>query len=149
MTKKLMVLADLGHLKAYQIEESDRFSTPRLELLDQWASDVPNHLREEVTDQAGQYRKGSVTAGASNTSDGDEHNLDLERRRRAAKAIAKRVTHLMNRQEFDGCYFAAPGEIRNSILDELDPRNRARIEKNVAANLTRLNTSEVLAHFCG
>jgi hypothetical protein len=149
MTKKLLMLADLGHLKTYRLQESEQFSTPRLQLIDEWQTNVPNHLSQEVTDQAGQYRKGSVPSGPSDLSDGEEHNLHLERRRRAVKAVARHMTELIGRQEeFDGCYFAAPSEVNKAILKALDRATRSQIQKNVAANLTRLNNADVIAHFC-
>ena len=86
MTTKLVVVADLGHFKAYRLEESPDFSRPRIKLLEDWETNVSKHLSEEVTDQAGQFRKGSAPAGPTDRSDGEEHNLDLERRRRAVEA---------------------------------------------------------------
>ena len=148
MTKKLLVVADLGHLKAYRLEESERFSKPRLQLLEQWQTNVPNHLSQEVTDQAGQYRKGSVAGGPSDLSDGEEHNLDLERRRRALKSLAGHISELLGREDVESCYFAAGSEINQAIINALDPRVRSRIEKNLPLNLTKLNPAEVIAHFC-
>jgi len=150
MKRKLLVLADLGHFKAYRLEEDQNFSQPRLQLLEQWDTNVPRHLSEELTDQAGQFRKGTVPAGASNLSDGEEHNLDLERRRRALKTVATHLRALLNRKEIDvdGCYFAASSEINGAILNELDQQTRSQIQKNVCANLTRLNSDQVIAQFC-
>src|ERR1041385_2632127 len=150
MKKKLLVLADLGHFKAFRLEQNQNFSQPRLQLLEQWDTNVPRHLSEEVTDQAGQFRKGTVPAGPSNLSDGEEHNLDLERRRRALKTVATHLRELLNRKELDvdGCYFAASSEINGAIMEELDQHTRARIQKNVAANLTRLNPDQVISQFC-
>jgi 23S rRNA G2069 N7-methylase RlmK/C1962 C5-methylase RlmI len=150
MNKKLLVVADLGHFKAYKLEQNQSFSQPRLQLLEQWDTDVPRHLSQELSDQAGQYRKGSVPSGASNLSDGEQHNIDLERRRRALKTVATHMRELLNRKEIDvdGCYFAAGPEINGAILDQLDNQTKSRIQKNVCANLTRLNTEEVVSRFC-
>jgi len=62
---KLVLLADGGHLKALRWEESGLLRKPRMELIGKWDTKARNHLREEVTDQAGQYRKGSVPGNAS------------------------------------------------------------------------------------
>ena len=119
MKKKLLVLADLGHFKAYQLEQDNSYSTPRLQLLEEWETQVPKHLSEELTDQAGQYRKGSVPGGASNLSDGEQHNIDLERRRRALKTVTAHMRELLRKDEpdLDGCYFAAGPEINGAILE--------------------------------
>ena len=149
MKKKLLVLADLGHFKAYQFEQDNSYSTPRLQLLEEWATDVPRHVSQQLSDQAGQFRKGTTAGGPSNLSDGEEHNFDLERRRRALKTVAAHMRELLRKDEpdLDGCYFAAGPEINSAILEALDPQSRARIQKNVCANLTRLNPEQVIARF--
>src|SRR5213075_486065 len=149
MNKKLLVVADLGHFKAYKLEQNQRFSQPRLQLLEQWDTDVPRHLSQELSDQAGQFRKdrkANGNGGSSNVSDGEQHNLDLERRRRALKTVATHMRELLNRKEIDvdGCYFAAGPEINGAILEHLDQQTKARIQKNVCANLTRLDTQDVI-----
>src|SRR5437879_5847704 len=147
MIKKLLVIADLGHLKTFRLEQDTNFSHPRLRLIDDFQTNIPNHLREEVTDQAGRYRKMSVSANTAYMSDGEEHNLELERRRRATKSVANHIREILRREQGDGWYFAAPREVNKSILDELDTETRSRIEKNVPADLTRLNPEEVIRHF--
>jgi hypothetical protein len=147
---KLLVVADLGRMKAYRLEEDKAYSKPRLELLDDWETGVNQHLSESLSDQAGRYRKGvGASEGASSLSDGEQHNIDLERRRRAVKALAQRITLLLDRETLDGCYLAADSRINQPILDEMDRRTRGRIQKTVAANLSKLNPAELAQHFCG
>jgi hypothetical protein len=146
MTKKLLVVTDLGRFKAYRLEENRRFSHPRLELLEDWETNVNQHLSEELSDQAGRFRKGH-SDGDARLSDGEPHNIDLERRRRAVKTLAKRISELLNEQHLDSCYLAAGSEINQTLIEELDRPTRAKIERNVPANLTRLSHSEVLDHF--
>jgi hypothetical protein len=149
MTKKLLVLVDLGHFKAYRLEESRHFSHPRLELLENWDTDANERLSEQVSDQAGQFPKGSRSFAAVNDmSNGERHNLELERRRRAMKSMVKRIGELLESDGFEGCYFAAAANINNSVLNEMTPQVRNKIQKNVTANLTRLNAPEILNHFC-
>ncbi len=89
MTRTLLVVADLGRLKAYRWDENRRYSHPRLELVDDTETGVTHRLSEDLTDQAGQYRKGlGDSEGPSALSDGEPHNIDLERRRRAIKTLA-------------------------------------------------------------
>src|SRR5947207_6255622 len=112
MKDKMLVVADLGRLKAYWLEDDVAFSHPRLELIEDWTSDVTHHLSEELTDQAGQFRKGtSGTEGPSALSDGEQHNLDLERRRRAIKSLAQQISELIERNKVNEVYFAADRRI--------------------------------------
>src|SRR5258708_26032447 len=104
MTKKLLIVADLGHLKVFRLEENGESGRPRAILLEQKSTEVTNHLTEVVTDRAGQYRKGVAGAGASNMSDGEEHNLPLERRRRALKRLAQHISSLIRAEKIESWY---------------------------------------------
>jgi hypothetical protein len=80
-------------------------------------------------------------------SDGERHNIEFEKRKRLARRLAERVNALMRRDDVDICYLAASKEINHQILEEVEPRLRAKIEKNLAADLTKINKSELLQHF--
>ncbi len=148
MTEKLLVIADLGRLKAYRLHESRRFSHPRLELVEDWQTGVTQHLSQELTDQAGRYRKGTPHAeGPSALSDGEQHNIDLERRRRAVKGLAHHITELLRREQAEGLYLAADRRINQHVIDELEARDRSKLQKNVHANLSKLSTEELVKHF--
>lgn len=149
MAKKLLVLADLGHCKVYRLEDGRNFSTPRLQLLEDWQTNVTQHLSKELSDQAGQYRRGMLSAaeGAMAMSAGEQHNLSLERKRRAVKVLAKRIEELLDSEEVEGCYLAADRQINAALLDAMGQRARSRIQRNVPANLTRLDASHVIHHF--
>ncbi len=150
MNTKLLVLADTGRFKAFRFEESRQFSNPRLEPLEDWETGVTQHLSQELSDQAGQFRRGAPAAadGGTAMSDGEQHNIDLERRRRALKAVARRVGELLEQEKVDEIYFAAEPRINRAILDEMDQRARSRIKRNVSANLTKLDASQLVRHFC-
>ncbi len=147
--KKLVVLADLGRFKAFRMEDSRRFSNPRLELVEDWQTDVTQHLSDELSDQAGQYRRGvpSRAEGATAMSEGERHNIDLERRRRALKALARRIGEVINEEKVDACFLAADKQINQALINEMDQSTRSRIQKNVTANLTKVDASQVIDHF--
>jgi hypothetical protein len=149
MAKKLLIVTDLGRFKAYRFEESPLYSTPRLELLEDRDTKVNERMSEQVTDQAGQFSKGARSFAAVNDmSNGERHNLALEIRRRAVKELADLISQILKQENVDGCYLAAGSEINQTLLDALPPHVRARIEKNVTANLTRLNAAQIIEHFC-
>jgi hypothetical protein len=147
--QKLPVTMDLGRFKAYRLETSPQESTPRLVLLEERDTVVNEPISEQVTDQAGQFPKGSRSFAAVNDmSNGERHNLALEVRRRALKDSARRISELLKSEGLDGCYFAAANEINQSVLEALDAYTRSRIEKNVTANLSRLGQPKILRQFC-
>ena len=148
MKKKLLITLDSGRFKAYRWEHDRNFSHPRLCPLEDWSTEVNGRLSDRVTDQGGQFSKGALSFAAVNDmADGERHNLDLERRRRALKSMAGRIGELLESEDVDGCYLAAPGEVNRAVLNALEPSVRDRVEKNVRADLTRLNPPEIISHF--
>ena len=149
MKNKWLVVADLGSMKAYKVDENSLNSHPRLELIDAFENPEVHHkLSEKLSDQAGQFARGSRGAGASHDiASGERHNIELEQRRRWLRQLAERLQHVLRRSDLDVCWLAAGKEINHSLLDELLPDARAKIEKNVVANLSKLEKAELLGHF--
>ncbi len=86
------------------------------------------------------------TAGGA-MSDGERHNIELETRRRLVRQLAQRLNALASRPDLERCFLAASREINHQLIEELDPQVRAKIEKNVPADLTKLERVEILRHF--
>lgn len=144
MKAKLLIVTDLGLLKAYRLELRDEGS-PRMVLMEELVFESAHqHLTDQFTDNAGRR-----AATAQNTGGGtvaDTHNLQLETRRRLVKRLAQKVESLAG-QHLDGCWLAAAKEILKPILDHLPQSIRGRIEMQVPRDLTKLEPKEVLGHF--
>jgi hypothetical protein len=148
MTKTIVVAADLGKLKAYRLQQTEPSSGPQVRLVQIEITDVIRHLSELVTDRAGQFRKRrSSPAGPNDRSDGEHHNLSLERRRRALKALASDIDELIQREGVESWHLAAGTEINRALVDALDDRTRDKLQDNVQKDLTNLGSDEVLSHF--
>jgi hypothetical protein len=148
MQKTIIITADLGHLKAYAVEQDDGPGAPSIHLLQKENTDIAQHLSAIVTDQAGRYRKRPATGvGQTDRSDGEPHNLGIERRKRAMKVLAKGIDELLARERPEAWCFAAASEINRALLDALNKTVRARMQQNVRANLTGVSKAEVLGHF--
>jgi hypothetical protein len=148
MIKTVLVTADLGHLKAYRLLQRDgEPGRPRIEIIQSETTDATSHLSEVVTDQAGQFRKGSFPAGPAERSDGEPHNLTLERRRRALKVIARDISRLVAREKPQEWCLAAGKDINQQLVEALDRNVRAKLKENVPANLTKLGSAQMLSHF--
>ncbi len=147
MKNTLVVVADLACFKAFKLENNHLHRTPRLELLEQFENaEAHERLVEKVTDMAGRFRRG-VAYGQSTMSDGERHNIELESRKRQVRQLAQRLNQVAKNDEFERCLFAASKEINHQLLEELDPQVRAKIEKNVQADLTKVERAEILRHF--
>lgn len=147
MKNTLVVVADLGCLKAYRLDQTPVQHTPRLELLGEFNNgDATAKLTDVTTDSSGRFPRGGARAGQG-MSDGERHNLELEQRRRLVRQLAGKLTHWLEQPDVEDCYLAASREIHKPLLDELNPANRSRIVRSVHADLTKLDKAQLLSHF--
>lgn len=145
MMKTLVVVTDLGCLKAFRLDENQFNSTPRLELLEHFENNgAHERLVEQVSDQGGRFPRSGANGGMS---DGERHNIELERRRRLIKTLAHRLNQLMRAPDVERCYLAASREMLHPLLDELEPQARGKITRNVSADLTKVEKADLLRHF--
>jgi len=149
MKNTLLVVADLGGYKAYKIEPNEQPNrAPRLELLEQYDNgQAHDRLVDKVSDLAGRFpRAGGLTNGGA-MSAGERHNIELETRKRLVRQLAQRINLLARAQEIERCMLAASREINSQLVGELDPQVREKIVKNLSADLTKIERSDILRHF--
>ena len=140
---------DLGCLKAYRVETGPLNRSPRLELVGEFNSaDAHDRLVDKVTDLAGRFpRSQGGPNGPGGMSGGERHNIELESRKRLVRQLAQRLNALVRDPEVAHCLLAASLEINRSLLEELEPLVRAKIQKNIHADLTKVERGELLRHF--
>ena len=145
MKTKLLVVTDLGLLKAYKVDHTPK-GTRRLESLEEVVlEDARHRVVDKVTDLAGRHVAPThKNWGAPVT---DDHNLKLETRHRLIRRIADHIGQLIRRNDYEGCWLAAHKEINHQILDELPKSILARVEKNLPRDLTKAGQKELLEHF--
>lgn len=145
----LLVVADLGGFKAFKLENNNHLNRkPRLEILDRFENvQAHGRLGENVSDLSGRFPRGTGLKSAGAMSDGERHNIQLEKRKRLVRQMAQRLNELARSQEVERCFLAASREINHQLLNELEPRVRAKITKNVPADLTKLDRPQILRHF--
>ena len=145
MKDKLIIVVDLGLVRAYRIDLTEQ-RTPRLQKLEQVVlEEGHSRLKDRVSDLAG--RQGSRTQNGSSAPKADDHNLKLEAKRRLIRQIAGRITGIIQQNAKNGCWLAAPKEINLQILNELPAATRQRIQKTVPCDFTKLGPAEVLERF--
>jgi len=149
MKNTLVVVTDLGCLKAYRVNANQHFSAPRLELVDEFhPANAPGRFGEKVSDLSGRFpRGGGPGNGATAMSAGERHNIVLEQRKRLVRQLAGRLNTLTAPPDIERCFLAASKEINHPLLEALDPRARGKIHKNLPADLTKVEKSELLRHF--
>jgi len=148
MKNTLVLVTDFGGFKAFRLENDHPHSSPRLELLEEY-EDAEAHRRvvDEVTDQAGQFRRKIGGRRGAARSDGEQHNMALEKRKRGVRKLAGRLDSLMQDPEIEQCFLAASREIMNPLLQELSPNSRSKIGMNIPADLMKVSKAELLSKF--
>jgi hypothetical protein len=145
MKNKLVVVTDLGRLKAYRVESTPQ-NTPHLELLKETVFEEAHHrLLDLITDQSG--RNGSPTQKRWGAPISDDHNLRLEFTRRLLRRIADQIEGLLQTHGDEGCWLATPKEIQHQLLEQLSPACRDRIEKMLPRDLTKAGLKDLLEQF--
>ena len=149
MKNTLLVVADLGGFKAFKLENNNHLNrTPRLQFIEQFENpEAHGRLVEKVSDLSGRFPRGSGLKETGAMSDGERHNIELETRKRFIRKLAQRLNMLARNQDVEQCFLAASKEINHPLLEELEPQVRAKIAKNVSADLTKLERTDILRHF--
>ncbi len=149
MKNRIIAVANLGAFRAYRILQEGH-NTPRL--IEVATADAPNEHTKRSNTLTVMEGKSGGTAGnpkaSATASDGEQHNMELEKRRRAVKKIAELVTKLIEPDPEVTCALAAPKEILGQVLSEIHPSLRTRIDKNVPLDLTHYTKAELVAQFC-
>ncbi len=149
MKKKLIIVADLGLLRAYRQTQTKADRQPHLELV---AELKPAEAREkrsdQVTDQAGRFPRGSGSAGIpGDLSTGEQLPRETEETHRLIQLLAGKIDALLADGEVAECALAASAPIHKQLLDALDPKARDKIGQILASNLAKTDPTELLAHF--
>ena len=149
MNNTLVVVADFGCFKAYRLENHQPNKSPRLQLVQEYTNaDAHEKLVDRVSDLAGRFpRRTGVPRTTGAMSDGERHNIELESRKRQVRQLAQRLNVLVRGSDVERCLLAASREINRQLLDELEAHVRTKIAKNVVADLTKLERTEILQHF--
>ncbi|MDB6015852.1 MAG: hypothetical protein JWR19_341 [Pedosphaera sp.] len=148
MKNRLLIVVDLGRFKAYRVEYSELNTHPRLELLEAFDTvDAHGRLSDKLTDEAGRFPSGMRNMRGPHGY-GERHNIQLELNRRTVNYLTQSINNLVKREPPElPVYFAAEKEIHHQILERLEPPVKARIDKVVPEDLTRINERELLDHF--
>ena len=144
----LLLVADLGGFKAFKFENNGSHRTPHLEILEQFDNlEAHDRVVDRVSDLSGRFPRGIGTKAGGAMADGERHNIELESRKRQVRQLAQRINALARGQQFERFFLAASREINSQLVEELDPQLRAKIARNVPADLTKLQRAELLSRF--
>ena len=143
---KIVFVADLGHFKAYTFTKTPQ-GTGKLDLIESFDSlEAHGKFSDKVTDSAGKFGE-SVGKNSFVQGSGEAHNIDTENEKRLVKNIAKSINKIVIERNCDSWLLAAEKAINGQIVEYLDPAVKSKLEKNIAANLTKAEKTEIVSRF--
>jgi hypothetical protein len=147
MVRTIIITADLGHFKAYRITKDPTEKSPRVTLIEGYDS-IEGHgkLGDKLSDSAGRFVKGGKKKESAKGA-GERHNIALETEKKIIKMIARDIDDLIVSEKCEKWHLAAAEKINGQIVEKLNPRIKTKLDKNIAADLTKIDKSEILGHF--
>lgn len=140
----MVIVADLGELKAFNVKRSEGMVgnelkvSHSLEMLNDISYiDAHKKVQDIVSDSAGRLGH----------SIGENHNLETERKRRSLKDVANDINLIVKNEKPKQLLLAFPKELNAQLMDTLAPETKKVLAKNVASDLIKTPTSEILSHF--
>lgn len=160
LKKSILIIGDLGHLKAYQVVDavaiSDHESTQvshkkhkgaekesiSLKLIDEIDYILPRKKEKELeSDQMGRF---ASVIGASTP---EEHNMQTERDLKTLELIAKDIKKTVERESPSVWYLAFSKDLHNKLENLLEEEIMLTLKKSLPLNLTKTPKDELLSHF--
>lgn len=145
---ELIIVADLGKLKAYRIiKDPLKLASDKVEVI-QEITTRESHAKasDKFTDAAGRFYLGGGIAGTA-SGYGEPHTAASEEERRAIKLLVEEICGLVQKEGCKKWHVALDKSISNQVLAILPPEIKARLGKNISANLTRTDKARLMDHF--
>ena len=142
MTDKMIVLADLGRVKAFRVTYDMMTSKPQLELVyDCEFLEAHGRFVDKVSDQAGRFS----VSGSPGASISENHSLQVENERRLVRMVADKISELVQGERY--WFLAAAEGINGRIVEQLPQTVRAALYKNIPADLVKTPKQQILDYF--
>jgi len=147
MNDKVIILTDLGSMKAIRLTRHEQTGRDHLETIDHLEPEAPHQrLSDVVSDQAGRFPVADGSRGGA-MSNGENLHLEQESQRRTIKLLASQIQQVLEREHAPAWYFAANDQIDHKILNELPKQWRDKVQKHVRKDLTKVDRSDLLGYF--
>ena len=140
----VVIVADLGELKAYQVERHEgvvgnevKISHSLTLLNDEAFIEGRKKIGEVMSDTVGKKGQGTL----------ESPHLQSEREKRTVKDIAADIEAIVNHFRPEQLFLAFPKEHNNELLHEMGEASRALLKKNITSDLVKTDKNRILSHF--
>lgn len=140
----LMVVADRGILKAFEVRQTNHGPSPQL-IAETNLRSAREHYRDKLTDQAGAFP--STGSGGNANAIAERPSMEIEEDARLFRSIAQQIEALIRQHQPLSWSFAAPAEINPHILEQIPSDLRKILIENVKRDLTKTRVADFSNHF--
>jgi hypothetical protein len=142
----IIIVADLGELKAYKIHENDGSlsgefeNSYRLEMIvDENFIEGRKKMSEIMSDNTGRMIHDVL----------EEHNALLEKDKKVLKDIVHTIEDIVTDYEPNEIFLAFPKEHNHELFEKLRDDVKDLVVKNIPSDLVKTDKSKLLSHFIG
>ncbi len=147
MISHILIVADIGTLKAYQISERSLVHRKKIELIKKITyTNAHRKLSDQLSDGRGSFR-GSGDARSPRHGSGEAHHLKGERDKRAVCSIAHDIEGVISHTPADAYYLSLPQPIHRAVTEEIQKNIRSKITKELDVDLTKDTIEDIRKRF--
>jgi hypothetical protein len=140
----LLIVADRGALKAYQIEKTEHHK-PAAHLIDSFSVDEAHKRYQDLySDMAGGFPS-LATAGQGNGT-AERMKLAAENEMKCFRKLAHHLGQLLQKLRPERWDFAAPSEINGAIIDGLSAECKKTLHKRIPRDLVNTPAADLPAY---
>ncbi len=145
---ELVIVADLGKLKAYRIVKDPlKLASDKVEVIREFMSEQSRaKASDRFADAAGRFYLGGGSAGTA-AGHGEPHAIASEDERRTIKFLAEEICGMVRKEGCRKWHMALDKSINNQVLAILPQDIKARLATNINANLTKAAKARIMEHF--
>ena len=142
-----MIVADTGTLKAYHINEKSLIHKHKADVFKRIVyTNAHRRLHDQLTDTKGSFR-GSGDARSPRHGSGEQHNLKSDLQKKSFQALAHDIEGVIAHTPASEYYLALPKPIHKAVTGEMSKNIRAKIKKELAADLTKDTVKDIRKRF--
>jgi hypothetical protein len=141
MESELVVVTDMGLFKSYLLNRDEMSDKPSVELVRSFETELHQKFSENLSDKAGRFL-GNPTLSCARAY-GEPHDIQIERKRRTIKQIAREISQLIDKFGVRRWFFAGSKEVYLSILKDLDAEIKEKLKMSLNRDLTKSSKAEL------
>ncbi|QSR87338.1 host attachment protein [Candidatus Methylacidiphilum infernorum] len=147
MRLDIIIVADLGQIKAFKVIRDELTAHSHVQLIDDQIIEMGRKKLKDIdTDKQGEFAVVSYPL-TGERSVGERHNEKLEIRRKLICELSKIIGQIIKKYNPSAWALSAPAEILPRIIENLDQATKKNLIKTISADLTKIDKTEILQRF--